>query len=150
MARSCRKNYIDGKLRYLTFDFSLVVLWLIYNLITLQYTFTFQLSKVYSNSLLGDSFDRIEVEEFIKGSVIVNYYVHFKDLDEPVSTNDLKFILNQELEVDGAGPNDDGVSALGRFKVDPIYTDFVGMKCYKRIFIYMDNIILCIYLPTYV
>ena len=127
MARSCRKNYIDGKLWYLTFDFSLVVLWLIYNLITLQYTFTFQLSKVYSNSLLGDSFDRIEVEEFIKGSVIVNYYVHFKDLDEPVSTNDLKFILNQELEVDGAGPNDDGVSALGRFKVDPIYTDFVGM-----------------------
>ena len=131
MARSCRKNYIDGKLRYLTFDFSLVVvLWLIYNLITLQYTFTFQLSKVYSNSLLGDSFDRIEVEEFIKGSVIVNYYVHFKDLDEPVSTNDLKFILNQELEVDGAGPEDDGVSALGRFKVDPIYTDFVGMRCY--------------------
>ena len=105
----------------------------------MQYTFTFQLSKVYSNSLLGDSFDRIEVEEFIKGSVIVNYYVHFKDLDEPVSTNDLKFILNQELEVDGAGPNDDGVSALGRFKVDPIYTDFVGMKCYKRKFIYMDN-----------
>ena len=127
MARSCRKNYIDGKLWYLTFDFPYDVLWLIYNLITLQYTFTFQLSKVYSNSLLGDSFDRIEVEEFIKGSVIVNYYVHFKDLDEPVSTNDLKFILNQELEVDGAGPNDDGVSALGRFKVDPIYTDFVGM-----------------------
>jgi len=86
---------------------------------------TLMLSKVYSNSLLGDSFDRIEVEEFIKGSVIVNYYVHFKDLDEPVSTNDLKFILNQELEVDGAGPEDDGVSALGRFKVDPIYTDFV-------------------------
>ena len=76
--------------------------------------------------------------------------MHFKDLDEPVSTNDLKFILNQELEVDGAGPNDDGVSALGRFKVDPIYTDFVGMKCYKRIFIYMDNIILCIYFPTYI
>ena len=124
------------------------MLWLIYNLITLQYTFTFQLSKVYSNSLLGDSFDRIEVEEFIKGSVIVNYYVHFKDLDEPVSTNDLKFILNQELEVDGAGPNDDGVSALGRFKVDPIYTDFVGMKCYNRIFIYMDNN-LCIHFPTY-
>ena len=99
---------------------------LICNLITLQYNLTFQLSKVYSNSLLGDSFDRIEVEEFIKGSVIVNYYVHFKDLDEPVSTNDLKFILNQELEVDGAGPNDDGVSALGRFKVDPLYTDFVG------------------------
>ena len=75
--------------------------------------------------------------------------MHFKDLDEPVSTNDLKFILNQELEVDGAGPNDDGVSALGRFKVDPIYTDFVGMKCYKRIFIYMDNINFYIYFPTY-
>ena len=83
------------------------------------------MSKVYSNSLLGDSFERIEVEEFIKGSVIVNYYVYFKDFEEPVSTNDLKIILNQELEVEGEG-SDDGVSALGRFRVDPKYTDFVG------------------------
>ena len=89
------------------------------------FSFVFQLSKVYSNSLLGDSFDRIEVEEFIKGSVIVNYYAYFKDFEEPVSTNDLKIILNQELEVEGDGSND-GVSALGRFRVDPKYTDFVG------------------------
>ena len=51
--------------------------------------------------------------------------MYFKDLDEPVSTHDLKFLLNQELEVVGEGPND-GVSALGRFRVDPSYTDFVG------------------------
>ena len=88
------------------------------------------MSKVYSNSLLGDSFDRIEVEEFIKGSVIVNYYVYFKDFEEPVSTNDLKIILNQELEVEGEGSND-GVSALGRFSVDPKYTDFVGKYLYN-------------------
>ena len=87
------------------------------------------MSKVYSNSLLGDSFDRIEVEEFIKGSVIVNYYVYFKDFEEPVSTNDLKIILNQELEVDGEGSND-GVSALGRFRVDPKFTDFVGKSMF--------------------
>merc|ERR1712223_1024811 len=31
---------------------------------------------------------------------------------------------NQELEVEGEGSND-GVSALGRFRVDPKYTDFV-------------------------
>ena len=84
------------------------------------------MSKVYTNSLLGDSFDRIEVEEFIKGSVIVNYYVYFKDFEEPVSTNDLKIILNQELELGTSGSGADGVSALGRFRVDPKYTDFVG------------------------
>ena len=88
--------------------------------------FVFQLSKVYRNSLLGESFDRIEVEEFIKGSVIVNYYVYFKNFEEPVSTRDLKIILNQELEIDNGGSSDDGVSALGRFRVDPTYTDFVG------------------------
>ena len=37
-------------------------------------------------------------------------------------------ILNQELEVDGEGSSD-GVSALGRFRVDPKYTDFVGNAC---------------------
>ena len=51
--------------------------------------------------------------------------MYFKDFEEPVSTNDLKIILNQELEVEGEG-SDDGVSALGRFRVDPKYTDFVG------------------------
>ena len=99
-------------------------------LLILVFYFTFQLGKVYRNSLLGNSFDRIEVEEFIKGSVIVNYYVYFKDFDEPVSTNDLKIILNQELEIENSEGSSDGVSALGRFRVDPSYTDFVGKMCH--------------------
>ena len=91
-----------------------------------------QLSKVYQNSLIGDSFDRVEVEEFIKGSVIVNYYVHFKNFGETVFTSDLKTILNNELEFDSEGSND-GVSTLGRFRVDPNYTDFVGKERYLKL-----------------
>jgi len=56
---------------------------------------------------------------------VVDYYVHFKDFSEPVSTTDLKLVLNQELQ--GFRPNGsaDGVAALGRFQVDPNYTDFI-------------------------
>ena len=88
--------------------------------------FEFQLSDIYTNSLLGDSFDRVEIEAFSKGSIVVDYYVHFKDFSEPVSTTDLKLVLNQELQ--GFQPNGsaDGVAALGRFRVDPNYTDFIG------------------------
>ena len=93
------------------------------------YTFydsLFQLSAIYTNSLLGESFDRVEIEAFSKGSIVVDYYVHFKDFSEPVSTTDLKLVLNQELQ--GFRPNGsaDGVAALGRFQVDPNYTDFIG------------------------
>ena len=130
MARSGRKDNFNGIKIWFQRNIE-KNWWLKFNrdyksIASLLTIFYLQLSKVYSNSLLGDSFDRIEVEEFIKGSVIVNYYVYFKDFEEPVSTNDLKIILNQELEVEGEGSND-GVSALGRFSVDPKYTDFVGM-----------------------
>jgi hypothetical protein len=79
-----------------------------------------QLAEVYRNSLVGDSFDRIEIEAFSKGSVLVDYYVYFRDFDEEVKTNDLKVVLNQQLVAS------DGNARLGRYKVDPHYTDFIG------------------------
>ncbi len=78
------------------------------------------MSEVYRNSLVGDSFDRIEIEAFSKGSVLVDYYVYFKDFEEQVSTSDLKIVLNQQLE------DRPGMLKLGRFRVDPDYTDFIG------------------------
>ena len=78
------------------------------------------MSEVYRNSLLGDSFDHIEIEAFSKGSVLVDYYVYFKDFEDQVSTNDLKIVLNQQLE------DSQGQPRLGRYMVDPNYTDFIG------------------------
>ena len=73
---------------------------------------------MYRNSLLGNSFDRIEVEAFSKGSVLVDYYVYFNEIDDVVKTDDLKVVLNQQLE------SSDGTAKLGRYRVDPKYTDF--------------------------
>merc|ERR1712029_190499 len=78
-----------------------------------------ELSEVYRNSLLGDSFDRIEIEAFSKGSVLVDYYVYFKNFEEQVTTSDLKIVLNQQLE------DPLGQTMLGRYMVDPSYTDFI-------------------------
>ena len=69
---------------------------------------------------MGDSFDHIEIEAFSKGSVLVDYYVYFKDFEDQVSTNDLKIVLNQQLE------DSQGQPRLGRYMVDPNYTDFIG------------------------
>jgi hypothetical protein len=79
---------------------------------------------VYRNSLIGDSFDRLEIEAFSKGSVLVDYYVYFKEFEEPVSTADLKVVLNQQFE------SQDGTTKLGRFTIDPTYTDFIGNLCW--------------------
>lgn len=70
--------------------------------------------------MLGPSFDRIEIEAFSKGSVLVDYYVYFKSFEEQVTTSDLKIVLNQQLE------DPLGQTMLGRFMVDPGYTDFIG------------------------
>lgn len=82
---------------------------------------------MYRNSLVGDAFDRIEIEAFSKGSVLVDYYVYFNNFDEGVQTNDLKVVLNQQFE------SSDGQPRLGRFTVDPHYTDFIG-ETFRRIF----------------
>ena len=57
---------------------------------------------------------------------MVDYYVYFKDFDEPVSTTDLKIILNQELQGFQPDGSADGVAELGRFRVDPNFTDFIS------------------------
>ncbi len=74
--------------------------------------------------MVGDSFDRVEIEAFQKGSVLVDYYVYFRDLDPGVKTSDLKDVLNQQLEVSADAGDDVGAARLGRYVVDTHYTDF--------------------------
>ena len=88
--------------------------------VSISFFFFFQLSEVYRNSLLSEYFDRIEVEAFSKGSVLVDYYVYFKNFEEQVSTSALKGLLNQQLQDVLGQPR------LGRFVIDPNYTDFIG------------------------
>ena len=59
---------------------------------------------------------------------MVDYYVYFRNFDEQVSTTDLKSVLNHQLE------GQDGMMNLGIFKIDPVYTDFIGKKKYKVLF----------------
>ena len=50
----------------------------------------------------------------------MDYYIYFKNFEEQVSTSDLKIVLNQQLEDPLGQPR------LGRFRIDPNYTDFIG------------------------
>lgn len=88
---------------------------------TLHNRFVFlQLTELYRNSLVGDSFERLEIEAFSKGSILVDYYVSFKEFEGQVTTSVLKEVLNQQFE------GQDGSSKLGRFTIDPTFTDFYG------------------------
>ena len=53
-----------------------------------------QLTETYRNSLVGDAFDRIDIEAFSKGSVLVDYYVYFKHFDEQVSQTQISVITS--------------------------------------------------------
>jgi len=81
---------------------------------------TNELEELYRNSELGSSFDRIEVEAFSKGSVIVDYYVVFHELPAKVSTQDLKDIVEYETR------KEPGSNMLGEsLRIDPKYSDFI-------------------------
>ena len=42
------------------------------------------MNEVYRKSSLGQSFERVEVEAFSRGSIVVDYYVVFKNLERTV------------------------------------------------------------------
>ena len=55
-----------------------------------------QLERIYLKSSLGKSFERVEVEAFSRGSIVVDYYVVFKELPRTVTTQDLKDTVDRE------------------------------------------------------
>ena len=55
--------------------------------------FLFQLERIYLKSSLGKSFERVEVEAFSRGSIVVDYYVVFKELERTVSERVLKYLI---------------------------------------------------------
>lgn len=75
------------------------------------------LTDLYGNSAkLGQSFNRVEVEAFSPGSVVVDYYLVFDHLEEGLTTRDLKEVTKEMVERDGK---------LGRFQIDTHFSDFI-------------------------
>lgn len=87
---------------------------------SLARTVTDELTKLYKESILAESFDRVEVEAFSPGSIIVDYYVVFNELQTSVNTQDLKDMVEVETRM----PNDGG-NKLGALTIDPGKTDFI-------------------------
>lgn len=84
--------------------------------------FIFQLERLYLKSALAKSFERVEVEAFSPGSIVVDYYLVFKELPEGrrVTTQDLKDIVDVETK------QTDSKNMLGELRIDPTYSDFIG------------------------
>merc|ERR1711892_1018948 len=80
---------------------------------------TQELEQMYLRSSLSNSFERVEVEAFSKGSIVVDYYVVFKELLQTVTTQDLK----DTVEVETRQRNNDHM--LGPLKIDAKKTDFI-------------------------
>lgn len=78
-----------------------------------------QLDSLYRRSPLAPWYERVEIDAFNRGSVLVDYFLHLTDIADTLDTTDLKELLNQEME-----ENDSFV--LGNYTLDPKGTDFIG------------------------
>ena len=83
-----------------------------------------QLERIYLKSSLGKSFERVEVEAFSRGSIVVDYYVVFKELPRTVTTQDLKDTVDRETR------QHDNSNMLGatNLRIDPKSSDFIGTQ----------------------
>ena len=62
------------------------------------------------------------MEAFSRGSIVVDYYVVFKELPRTVTTQDLKDTVDRETR------QHDNSNMLGatNLRIDPKYSDFIG------------------------
>ena len=81
-----------------------------------------QLGDLYRRSALSASFERVEVEAFSRGSIIVDYYVVFRQLERPVDTQDLKDAVERGTA------RSDRTNMLGALQIDPRHSDFIGKE----------------------
>ena len=78
------------------------------------------MERLYLKSALANSFERVEVEAFSPGSIVVDYYLVFKELPSgrKVTTQDLKDIVDVETK------QTDSKNMLGNLRIDPTFSDF--------------------------
>lgn len=77
------------------------------------------MDALYRRSQLAPWYERVEIDAFNPGSVLVDYILHLTDISATLDTIDLKEILNQEMT-----DNEDFL--LGNYTLDPKGTDFIG------------------------
>lgn len=108
---------------------------------------------MYSNAKsLSNWYKKVEIDSFSKGSVLVDYFVELGDIPRNVSTKEVKQMFHEslspvafeekqndrrekELNLDEDDSDAPTASAkqvkesfrLGKFIVDPVATDFIGM-----------------------
>ena len=79
-----------------------------------------ELNALYRRSPLREQFDKVQIEAFSPGSIIVDYYVVFNELLTSINTQDLKEIVEDETKM----PNGEG-NMLGSLQIDPRKIDFI-------------------------
>ena len=84
-------------------------------IVFITFQVTNELEDLYKRSTLAQSFERVEVEAFSPGSIIVDYYVVFNELATAINTQDLKDIVEVETKM----PDDSGKNMLGDLQIDP-------------------------------
>ncbi|CAG0918370.1 unnamed protein product [Notodromas monacha] len=100
------------------------------------------LDAVYRNSLLSDWYDRVEIEAFSPGSVVVDYVVWLRGLENrEVDTGQLKKLFYKSVDALSTSPSSNDRRnrqkslkpsaipdrlTLGSYTLDPFYTDFIG------------------------
>jgi len=80
---------------------------------------TEELNSLYRRSELATAFNRVEVEAFSPGSIVVDYFVVFNELERTIDTRDLKDVVEVETRTSNNG------NMLGDFKIDPTKIDFI-------------------------
>ena len=76
---------------------------------------------------------------FSRGSVLVDYFVFLDNVDRPISTDQVRSLFHASLLQAGDDPEESGTGdntlsqlvdeklRLGRYTIDPRFTDFKGM-----------------------
>lgn len=89
--------------------------------------------------MLNKWYKKIRIDGFSEGSVLVDYLVELNDLGRQIDTLEIKKLFHDSLDDALSNPAStreakslnettkiEGKLSLGRFIVDPKYTDFVG------------------------
>ncbi|XP_044262202.1 mucin-5AC [Tribolium madens] len=109
-----------------------------------------QLEDVFGRSnVLNKWYRKIRIDGFSEGSVLVDYLVELNDLGRKIDTQEIKKLFHDSL--DDSSSNREGKSlnetmkmTLGKFTVDPKFTDFVVLpkQAYPTVGYAEDNVLL--------
>ncbi|XP_076301897.1 uncharacterized protein LOC143220022 [Lasioglossum baleicum] len=89
-----------------------------------------EMNFVFSkSSVLTKWYKKVKIDSFSKGSILVDYFVELKNLEEEINTQELKAIFHHSLQTYNTNRwNETKVKdsiRLGSYIIDPSYTDFV-------------------------